>query len=169
MKETAQLAGFIAAQALLRVSSGKSLAPLVVFENGDGTSRFIVVEEASPEQAAHKGERILRANAGGAARGVMAIDAYLNLPPGRTDAVFLQACQFVPDARQMVLAVPYRHASKPGGFAIHRPRIIVFDEQQIPEAEVIAAFFRGVDRHETGGPFWQKYYEDKDNQSRESN
>ena len=36
----------------------------------------------------------------------MAFDAYLNLPQGRTDAIFLQACQYVPLAKAILLAVP---------------------------------------------------------------
>jgi hypothetical protein len=168
MQETAQLAGFLAADALLRVASGGTLRPLILFENDDGTSRIIVIEEPTPQQAAFKGETILRTNAGGAVRGVMAFDAYLNLPPGRTDAIFLQACQYDPQPQRILLAVPYRHASKPGGFAIRRPKFIAFDEKELPEAEVVAAFFRGVDKHEKGGPFWQEHYDEKDNKGRET-
>ncbi len=119
----------------------------------------MIVEESSPEKAASKGEAILKANAGGAVRAVMAFDAYLNLPSGRTDAIFLHARQYVPELRPILLAVPYRHASKPGGFAVRRPKVIVFDESQIPEAEVQAAFFCGVEKHEKGGPLWQKHFD----------
>jgi hypothetical protein len=159
MQDTAQLAGFLAAEAILQVSQGKHLCPLVMFENADRTSRLICIQDASGEKAAYKGENILIANAGGAVRGVMAIDAYLNLPQGRKEAIFLQARKFVPGARPMIIAVPYRRAGKRRGFAVHRSKLIAFEDEQLPQAEVLAAFFRGVARHEKGGKFWKAHYD----------
>jgi hypothetical protein len=160
VNKAAQLAGFLAAHAVLQVAKGTTLGPLIIFEKGDGTSHILRIRDASPQKAASKGEQILQANADGAERGVMAFDAYLNLPQGRTDAIFLQARQYAPQVRPLLLAVPYRHASKPGGFAVHRPKLFAFEGEPLPEADVIAAFFQGVDRHETGGPFWQEHYDD---------
>jgi hypothetical protein len=160
MNETAQLAGFLAAQAVLQVSRGATLGPLIIFENADGTSHIIRIQEATPQKAASEGEKILKANADGAERGVMAFDAYLNLPQGRRDAIFLEARQYAPRLRQLLLAVPYRHASKPGGFAVHRPKLFAFDDEPLPEADVINAFFQGVDRHETGSKFWWSHTDD---------
>ena len=159
MKDAAQLAGFLAADAVLRVATGVSLPPLIIFEKGDGTSQIIQIEESSPQKAASRGENLLRTNAGGAERGVMAFDAYLNLPQGRTDAIFLQARQYVPLTQAILLAVPYRHASHPRGFAVHRPKIFAYEEGPLPEADLVAAFFRGVDGHEKGGKFWYEHYD----------
>src|SRR5262249_10146476 len=145
---------------VMQVAKGKTLGPLIVFENADGTTRFIQVQDTSPEKAASKGEEILKTNAGGAECGVMGFDAYLNLPKGRIDAIFLHARQYVPSARPVLLAVPYRHARKPGGFAVHRPKLFAFEGEQMPDADVVAAFFDGVSKHETGGQFWQEHYED---------
>ena len=47
MKEAAQLAGFLAADAVLRVATGASLPPLIIFEKGDGTSHIIRIQEAN--------------------------------------------------------------------------------------------------------------------------
>jgi len=160
VNKTAQLAGFIAAQAILQVSEGTTLGPLIIFEKDDGTCHIVRIQETDPKTAATKGEEILVANADGADRGVMAFDAYLNLPQGRMDAIFIQGRQFTPPKPPILLAVPYRHASKPGGFAVHRPKLFAFEEENIPEASVVAAFFDGIDRHETGGKFWQQHYED---------
>jgi hypothetical protein len=160
VKQTAQLAGFLAAHAMLQVAKGATLGPLVIFEKGDGTTHIIRIHEANGEKAARQGEEILEANADGAERGVMAFDAYLNLPKGRTDAIFLQARQYAPAIRPILLAVPYRGPSKPGGFAVHRPKFFAFEDEPLPEAELVAAFFQGVDRHETGGAFWRKHTDD---------
>ena len=160
MNQAAQLAGFLAAHAVLQVAKGHTLGPLIIFEKPDGTSHILRIHDASPQKAAAKAEKILKANADGAERGVMAFDAYLNLPQGRTDAIFLQAWQYVPPAQPIILAVPYRHVNKPGGFAVHRPKFFAFEDERLPAADLVTAFFQGVDRHEKGGPFWQEHYED---------
>jgi len=160
VKAAVQLAGFLAAEAVLQVAKGVSLPPLIIFEKGGGPSQIIEIQEASPEKAASQGEKILRTNAGGAERGVMAFDAYLNLPKGRTDAIFLQAWQYLPLAQHIMLAVPYRHARKPGGFAVHRPKLFAFEDDQLPGTELVSAFFLGVDRHQKGGKFWQEHYDE---------
>jgi hypothetical protein len=160
VNKTAQLAGFLAAHAILEVAKGKSPVPLVVFESPSGLSHIIQIHEATPEMAAKKGDNLLRKNVHRAERGVMAFDAYLNLPQGRSDAIFLQARQLVPQVRELLFAVPYRHLTKPGGFAVHRPKLIAFDDEPLPEPELVAAFYQGVDRHETGGKFWKEHFLD---------
>jgi hypothetical protein len=160
VNEAAQLAGFLAAQAILQVSKGTTLGPLIIFEKGDGSTHFVRIRDATPQKAVIKGEQILLANADGADRGVMAFDAYLNLPKGRKDAIFLQACQYTPQPQRIVMAVPYRHARNKGGFAVHRPKVFTFEDEPRPTAELITAFFRGVDKHEPGGKFWHQHYED---------
>lgn len=157
MNQTAQLAGFLAAHAMIQVAKGATLGPLIIFEKGDGTTHIIRIHEVSGQEAVSQGEEILNANADEAERGVMGFDAYLNLPQGRTDAIFLQARQYVPEIRQILLAAPYRRPGKPGGFAVHRPKIFAFEDEPLPETELVAAFFQGVDRHETGGAFWREH------------
>ena len=52
---------------------------------------------------------------------MLAFEAYLNLPPGRTDAIFLRACCYQPELQDLYVAVPLRAATSPGGFAVFRP------------------------------------------------
>src|SRR5438067_1898086 len=76
---------------------------------GEGASmRLIEVKGRSSEEAVAKAERLLEQHAPGALRGVMAFEAYLNLPPGKTDAIFLHARQYVPEAQEIYVAVPFR-------------------------------------------------------------
>ena len=92
MNQTAQLKTLLAAHAiLLQVAKGTTLGPLIILENRDGTSQIIRIQEATRKSPLPARE-ILQANATGRAeRGVMSFDAYLNLPQGRSDAIFLQA------------------------------------------------------------------------------
>jgi hypothetical protein len=66
----------------------------------------------------------------------------------------------VPVAKTLLLAVPYRRASHPRGFAVQRPKVFVAEEEKLLEAELVAPFFRGADCHEKGGKFWHEHYED---------
>jgi hypothetical protein len=61
MRETAQLAGFVAAHAILAVSSGKTLTmPLLVVEKEDGSTQFIELTGKSSADAVAQGERLLK-------------------------------------------------------------------------------------------------------------
>src|SRR5271167_54948 len=115
MQETARLAGFVAAHAILRVSEGKSLTmPLLVVEKEDASTQFIQVTGKSSEDAVKKGEALMKKPVPGARRAVLAFEAFLNLPPGRTDAIFLHACCFQPESQELYVAVPFRPANDPG-------------------------------------------------------
>src|SRR5437588_357295 len=111
MNETARLAGFVAAHAILGVSEGKSLTmPLLVTEKEDGSTQFIEITADSSEAAVAKGERLMQEAASGACRAVLAVEAFLNLPPGKTDAIVLHACRYGPEPQSLYVAVPFRPA-----------------------------------------------------------
>src|SRR5262245_47166319 len=121
MIETLRFAGFVAAHAIYCVSQGKSLTvPLLVLEKANGNSQFIQITEGSTEKAVEKAGDMLSQPPEGVVRAVLAFEAYLNFPPGKTDAIFLQACQYQPEPKQMHVAVPFRAASDPNGFAVFR-------------------------------------------------
>ena len=122
MEKTAQLAGFVAAHAILCVSKGKSLTmPLLVVEKEDGSTQFIEVKGKSSQEAVRKAESLMKKPVMGALRAVIAFEAFLNLPPGKTDAIFPHACCYQPDAlsswnaRRMQYSQAFP-ASQPGVF-----------------------------------------------------
>jgi len=160
MKEAAQFAGFIAVQAFLEVAAGKSPTPLVSFENADGTARFIQVQEKSPEKAAFKGEALLKANDGNAECGVLAFDAYLNLPEGQSEAIFLHARQFKPKVEKLLFAIPYLRARGDSPLVIKRVKVIAIEEEGIPTTELFASFFNGIEKHPKVAT-WKAHYNDK--------
>src|SRR5580698_10446400 len=102
MDKTAQLAGFVAAHAILCVSKGKSLTmPLLVVEKEDGSTQFIEVKGKSSQEAVGKAESLMKKPVKGAMRAVIAFEAFLNLPPGKTDAIFLHACCYQPELQEI--------------------------------------------------------------------
>jgi hypothetical protein len=160
MKETARLAGFVASHAILCVSQGKSLTmPLLVVEKEDGGTQFIEVTGPSSEEAVKKGEKLMKKPVSGAQRAVLAFEAFLNLPPGKTDAIFLHACCFEPERQELFVAVPFRAANNPAGFAVFRPKFIAYEDDP-PKPEALTDFLRGVALHPPGQKVWQAHLDE---------
>ena len=157
MNETAQLAGFVASHAILCVSKGKSLTmPLLVIEKEDGSTQFIEVTGNSSQDAVAKGEKLMKKPVSEARRAVLAFEAFLNLPPGKTDAIFLHARCFQPEAQELYVAVPFRAAKAPGGFAVFRPKFIAYEDDPVPPG-ALDAFWRGVALHPPGQAVWDAH------------
>jgi hypothetical protein len=157
MKEAAQLAGFVAAHAILNVSKGKTLTmPLLVIDKDDGGTQFIEVTGKSSEEAVAKGERLMTSPVAEACRAVLAFEAFLNLPPGKTDAIFLHARSYRPEPRALYVAVPFRGAKNPGGFAVFRPKFIAYEDDPVPPG-ALDAFWRGVALHPPGQAVWNAH------------
>jgi hypothetical protein len=160
MNEAVRLAGFLAAHAVKCVSEGKSLTtPLVVVENEEGKTRFVQVEAATSEEAVAKATQFMDDLGSGTVRAVMAFEAYLNLPPGKTDAIFLEARQYAPERQQIFIALPFRLPKSPGGFAVFRPKFIAY-EDNAPPLSALSDFFQGAKAHPPGGAIWRKHLDE---------
>lgn len=154
MQETVQLAGFVAAHAVRCVSEGKTLTmPLLVIEKEDGNTQFIEVTGSSSEEAVAKAEKLMRKPSPGARRAILAFEAFLNLPPGKTDAIFLHARCFAPESSELYIAVPFRAANAAGGFAVFRPKFIAYEDEGVPRGD-LDAFWRGVALYPPGHAVW---------------
>ncbi|MBL8481921.1 MAG: hypothetical protein JNJ60_06995, partial [Rhodocyclaceae bacterium] len=83
----------------------------------------------------------------------------LNLPRFRSTALALEACWLYPSVRVLV-SVPYRAESQPGGFALHRPRVLEFScrRELLPQFE--AGFFAGMDSVKPPG-LWAECFVDE--------
>jgi len=160
MEETAQLAGFVAAHAIHCVSEGKCLTmPLLVIEKDDGKTQFIEVTGKSSQEAVAKGEKLMQKPVAGACRAVLAFEAYLNLPPGQTDAIFLHAYCYQPEPQQLIVAVPFRLANNPAGFAVFRPKFIAYEDAP-PKPGTLEAFLQGIARHPPGQKVWTAHLDE---------
>jgi hypothetical protein len=160
METLAQLAGFLAAHAILCVSRGQSLTlPLLVVEKADGTTQFIEITGKTSQEAVTKASRLMEKPAPEAQRSVMAFEAYLNLPPGRSDAIFLRGCCYQPEPQELIVAVPFRLASHPQGFAVFKPKFIAFEDDPV-KVGALEAFFRGVAMHPPGKTVWSAHLDE---------
>ncbi|MBW3597734.1 MAG: hypothetical protein KY475_10720 [Planctomycetes bacterium] len=160
MNKTAQLTGFIAAHAIVAISEGESLImPLLVVEKKDGNPQFIEITGKTSQAAVAKGEKLLVNPGRGTRRAVLAFEAYLNLPPARTDAIFLRACGYRPSRESLLVAVPFRPRKSPGGFAVFRPKFIAYEDSP-PPPDVLDDFLRGIALHPTGQKIWQAHLDE---------
>jgi hypothetical protein len=76
---------------------------------------------------------------------------------GKTDALLIEARRYEPGVWGLMMAVPYRNAADPAGFAVYRPK---FPEVvgPAPDYSLLAeAFFRSIDRHERGAAVWNAH------------
>ncbi|MCP3804298.1 hypothetical protein NLX83_34025 [Allokutzneria sp. A3M-2-11 16] len=81
---------------------------------------------------------------------------------GRFDALSAQLVEYGPaELRVMEVAVPYRPADSPQGFALHKLKIFRFDDIEQGDLDVCTeAFFHGVCFHPSQKALWDEYLDE---------
>jgi len=154
MNATGELAGFFAAHAVWCVSDAETLVPIFAYESSDGSRQMERIEAAELQDAVRHGKDRLGANPESASRAVFIYDGFVTLADGKTDALIVDGIDYGPPLAGFTMAVPYRHAGNPAGFAVYRPKFLGFEGLE-PSWEALGeAFFRGVERHEKGAAVW---------------
>ena len=154
------MAGFYAAHAVWSVSDGEVLMPLYGYEKPDG-QRGLDRFPGDLQAGAASVQAALRDNPHGAVHGVAVLDAFIDLPDGRSDALIVDARGYPPEEFQLRMAIPYRPLDSAGGFAVHRPKFLgVTGAAQEQFQQVAEAFFQGVDAHEKAGPVWAAHLDE---------
>lgn len=160
MIETASLAGFWTAHGIWSVSDGETLIPLIGYQqpHGEGgMDRYMLGDIGESARAA---QEALELNEIGASRAVLVADAYVTLESVRTDALVVEAVTYGLEPCSISMAVPYRPATDPAGFAVHRPVFFEVTGPDQPDLDVLAdAFFAGVDSHEQASEVWTAHLE----------
>ena len=157
MDSAAELAGFFAAHAVWCVSDSETLIPLMGFETPDGKRQMHRFMADRIEDGVRDGQERLARNPEGATRAVLVYDGFITLPTGKVDALFVDIRDYGPPLSSLLMAVPYRPASSPQGFAVHRLKFLSFEGPEPDCQAVAAAFFQGVDSHEKAGPVWGRH------------
>src|SRR5207244_362625 len=91
------------------------------------------------EEGAPRGKEWLAQNPDRAARAVLVFDGFITLAAGRTDALIVTIRDYTQGDAEITMALPYRPAGDPNGFAVHRPKFLGFkgaepDWQKVGEA-----------------------------------
>jgi hypothetical protein len=158
MEVTARLAGFFAAHGVWCVSDGEDLIPMVAFERGDEASEMRRFEGETLEEAVETAREWAQSNPEAADRLVVIFDGRTELGGGKTDALIVEAssaggCSFV-------MVIPYRNAASPGGFAVHRPKLLSLRGEDSDPSSLVEAFCDGVGKHEYGAPVWNEHLDE---------
>lgn len=162
MKEIFNMAGDIAAHSVWGVSSGETLIPILGSVDQNNQSLFRRIAFDSAEEAHQFGLTSLDKNESGAKGGAFSVDGYITLKSGKTDALILDVRVYGDAPGEATIAIPYRHAKSPQGFALFRPKLISLEAIDQSHVETIMnAFYEGLEAHEQGYEIWKKHFEDE--------
>jgi hypothetical protein len=157
MNESARLAGFFAAHGVWCVSDSGPLIPMLAYEGPDGSRRMVRFAAEALETGVDQGRKWLAENPDGAIRAVLVYDGYVTLPSGKTDALLIEVRSYQDPEVSYTMAVPYRNAEHPSGFAVYKPKFVSFNGGEPKYDELAGAFFQRVDQHEKGSAVWNRY------------
>jgi hypothetical protein len=160
MESTAELAGFFAAHAVWSVSDGSTLVPILAFEKPDGSRMMHRLVSDELQESVARGREWLEKNPEASSRAVLIYDGFVTLETGKTDALLVEAHLFGPEEQSFVMAIPYRHAESPAGFAVHRPKFLSFEGVEPDPAALGTAFFRGVGQHVKASKVWSEHLDE---------
>ncbi|MFS8096197.1 hypothetical protein LFM09_03570 [Lentzea alba] len=160
MIETARLAGFFAAHGIWCVSEGETLIPMLAYEHADGERGMDRLMHDDFAEGARAGQDALQDGDPSWIGAVLIIDGYIHLDQGKTDALIIEAVQYGPYRQTMSLALPYRHAGNPAGFAVHKPKFMGV-ECGDPEFNAMGeGFFQGVASHAEAAAVWDAHLDE---------
>lgn len=148
-----EMAGYFAAHAVWCVSDGETLIPMFVVQDAEGEWHLTRVEDHELTDAVRTAREHLEGS-GSAHCAAILYDGYLTLRGERFDAIFVEVADHASGARASI-AIPYRHAAQPDGFAVFRPKFLALPESADAEALGVS-LFRGVAQHEKGAAVWTR-------------
>lgn len=158
MEESLELAGYYCAHAVWCVSDGETLIPMLATARPERPAHMRRFEGEELQECVARARAALESNPDGDAVAAVLYDAYVNLPEGKTDAIVVEATDYASGSRTVV-AIPYRHASHPGGFAVFCPRVLALphggDLQSVADA-----LRRGIGKHEKAAEVWSRYLDE---------
>ncbi|MBT8769165.1 hypothetical protein [Metapseudomonas boanensis] len=161
MERAIELAGFFAAHGIWCVSDGETLIPMLAQESAANGRSMLRFEAEQLEDGVAQAQAHFESNPDGADRATLVYDGYITLPTGRTDALCVVIRSYASPVATLTMAVPYRHAESPDGFAVHRPKFVEWQGGSNPDYQAFGeAFFRGVDSHREASAVWTEHNDD---------
>jgi hypothetical protein len=159
MKDTATLAGFIAAHAIWSIADGETLVPILAFTKSDHTREMTRLEGSDLTAAVQDGRRWLAGNPDQVQRAVLVYDGYASAQSGqKTDALIIETRTYGETPGEFTMTLPYRSPRHHLGLAIYRPAFVVLaDGDQLKSLS--DAFFKGVNQHREAAPVWKKHFD----------
>lgn len=157
--ETADQAGHLAASAMQVLAGGGAFTPALLKANGR-LRRDIALENLTPGQLQGAAEQLLE-NPHHHDFLVLLHAGEAQLPDGPAAALLLECRSYRGEELHLQMALPYRPAQQPGGFAIFCPRLMHCSAPHQVQPEVFGAFYAGADRQGASGKSWDQYLDER--------
>lgn len=161
MERAIELAGYFAAHGIWCVEDGETLTPMLAQESAAKGRVLLRFAAEQLEDGVAQAQEHLHRNPDQVERATLVYDGFITLPSGRKDALLLVVRSYAEPQGMLTMAVPYRHAESPQGFAVHRPKFLEWQGPGEADYQALAgAFFRGVESHEAAAPVWAQHRDD---------
>ncbi len=153
---TMQVAGFLSAQMMWNVAEGDPIIPTTCTHFADGKDNVKTLMMETFEAALAAGRADMDKNPDGGVSMILVFDAMLKLADGPSSAMIIEVRSYPPQAKKMIMALPYKQKVSPTGFAVHQIKIIEasFSEQEFDG--LLDHFFLGVQSNSIGAQVWAK-------------
>lgn len=163
------LAGTAAAHCVIGIHEGERLVPLLAHIDRWGevslvrvTGRDVRFAEIMTEryrvdhaEAMRVGTELLLANDSQAHGAVFVTDHVLDVEDRPVRVLLLHIRAYAEPTASCTMVIPYRSASAPHGFGIHRPTVVNIENLAADELEyLIGSFFSGMESHRAGWEIW---------------
>jgi hypothetical protein len=153
MIEAVEMAGFLAAHAIWCVSDGETLVPILGYFRDEERHMERLLNDRL-EEWVEMGKNRLGLNTMNADYAALLYDSYITLGNVRFDAIMIEIRAYAFPGAKVMLAVPYTPLSE-GGFKVHRPKIITWQEcEDFNLGDTFEGFFKGVHEHAEGAKIW---------------
>lgn len=161
MENVLRMAGRYAAHAIWSISDGETLIPIVGYLDKDNNTSMERLAMGSA-QALELGENRISALGSDKHGAVLIKDGAVTLETGKTDSLILDIAFADKPANRLYLLIPYRHASHPDGFAVHRLKLAALTGMSVEMKDsLVDAFIEGLESHSEGGRIWREKYVDR--------
>ncbi|GAB6140591.1 hypothetical protein JCM14076_13200 [Methylosoma difficile] len=154
-------AGFLAAYGAYMIAEGANLPPTLLQPQGGGQKTLVDLSfYGSLDEANQRGHASLAHNPENAPYLAYMYDGYVNLPKARMDAIVVDLRCYPGSQLSLTIAVPYRPASSPKGFALYSPKLINSDAAERLFPDIFAEFYKGIDSFKNNTFAWDKYLDE---------
>jgi hypothetical protein len=129
----------------------------------DGKTFARTFDAGTLEVGVADGRTWLNSNPDNLDRAVLIFDGYCNLPDRKADALIVEIADYAHPRQALRLALPYRSVTCAGGFAIHRPRLIFENSDDINETLSQAlgqALIDGAEAYPEGFKIWKQHQDE---------
>jgi hypothetical protein len=155
MITASKLAGYFAAHAILCVSDGENLIPMLAYTNEDDErkmERLIINDDL--EASVAFGKEKLESNEMDANDAVLLYDGRITIGNEKLDAIIIEMRAYFSPGSKAIMAVPYTPKTS-GTFLVHKPKLLEWENcEAFDTTAAMESFFDGVNGHKKGAKIW---------------